>query len=106
MDYSVTSADDGRILTLQAADRLLIQLDENPTTGFRWTVDTVDDQIISMQNSTYAPPAAGALGGGGTHHFTFVVKQRGVTPVRFKLWREWLGDASVTRRYELTVRVL
>lgn len=106
MDYPVTSADNGRLLTLQAADRLLVQLAENPTTGFRWAVDTVDDHIISMQNSTYAPPAAGAIGGGGTRQFTFVAKQSGVTPVRFKLWREWLGDASVTQRYELTVQVL
>lgn len=106
MEYPVTSADNGRLLTLQAADRLLIQLDENPTTGFQWVVDTVDDHIITMQSSTYTPLAVGAMGGSGTHHFTFVAKQSGVTPLRFKLWREWLGDASVTRRYELTVQVL
>lgn len=106
MDYSVTRADNGRLLTLQVADRLLIQLDENSTTGFRWAIDTIDDHILGMESATYVPLGAGAIGGGGTRHFTFVAKQSGVMPVRFKLWREWLGDASVTQRYELTVRVL
>ncbi|MEZ4732111.1 MAG: protease inhibitor I42 family protein [Caldilineaceae bacterium] len=106
MIYTLTSANQGEVLELRPADRLLIRLPENPTTGFQWAVDTIDDRFVGVQSATYEIASNAGIGGGGTRLFRLVAKQAGVTQVRLKLWREWLGDSSVTQWYQLTIRVL
>jgi inhibitor of cysteine peptidase len=97
--------DSGRRLMAPPNTQVVVQLPENPTTGYRWSVDQLDEAILAPGDSTYRADSDGAIGGGGVHTFSFTARQPGATQLRLKLWREWEGDASVTDRFEAAIQV-
>jgi len=102
---TLTEADNGKVIDVSQGDTITIQLPENPTTGFRWAVDKLDDQVVAMGQDDYAAATGGGIGGGGTHRFTLKAARSGTAQLRLKLWREWEGDASIRNRFDVTIRV-
>ena len=102
---TVTAADQGGTVTLQPGQRLIVQLAENPTTGFRWAKVQGDEEIIPLKDSTYVVISAAAIGGGGQRNFIFEAGKPGSTPLQFKLWREWEGESSVQQRFGIKLVV-
>jgi inhibitor of cysteine peptidase len=102
-NVSLTGDDNGRSLALREGDVVAIQLAENPTTGFRWDVDHVDEGV-ELIDDTYSPGAAPQFGSGGLREFRF--RYRGLAPTRITLknWRSWEGESSVVARF--TVELL
>jgi inhibitor of cysteine peptidase len=103
--YTLDQADQGGSFEIHPGDLLEIHLAENPTTGFRWAVAAVNEQVLHAQGSTYTPTSGAGVGGSGERVFTFAATTAGVSPLAFKLWRDWLGDASITQRYQVTIVV-
>ena len=102
----LTQADNGKSVEARPGDLIIIRLPENPTTGFRWTVDKVDPLYVEAQGSSFSAARDAAVGGGGERTFSFKVKGEGGTGnIGLKLWREWEGDASVIERYRVAVKV-
>ncbi|HEY9628009.1 MAG TPA: protease inhibitor I42 family protein [Coleofasciculaceae cyanobacterium] len=104
MSLSVTAADSGKSLEVSSGDTLSLQLPENPTTGYRWAVQSPENQNLELQSSEFSPPSSG-IGGSGQRVFTFRAKSSGTANLQLKEWREWEGDRSILNRFELTVRV-
>lgn len=102
---TLTERDSGRSLVVQSNTQVFVQLPEHPTTGYRWSVDQLDEAIVAPQDSTYRAASDNAIGGGGVHIFSFTARQPGTTQLRLKLWREWEGDASITERFEAAIQV-
>ena len=101
---TLTRADEGRTVDVHAGDTVLVRLEENPTTGYRWAAEAGDDQVVALESSDYVQPGS-AVGGGGERLFTFRAKKAGSATVRLKLWREWEGETSVARTFTVAVRV-
>jgi inhibitor of cysteine peptidase len=102
----LTQADNSKSVEARPGDLIIIRLPENPTTGFRWTVDNVDPLCVEAQGSSFSPGRDGAVGGGGERTFSFQVKGEGGTGnIGLKLRREWETDASPVERYSVTVKV-
>ncbi len=102
---TLTEADKGKFIEVHKGDEIVIQLKENPTTGYRWAVDKTDNTVLALQNLGFSPTPGTGIGGGGTRTFTFIVKQPGTVQLQLKLWREWQGDSSIIDRYDVTLRV-
>ena len=102
---TLTQADNSKTVDVRRGDTIVVQLAENPTTGFRWAADNLDEQVVKPQNDSYSPASGGGVGGGGTRTFTLLAAGAGTAPLRFKLWREWEGDKSITQRFEVNLRV-
>jgi inhibitor of cysteine peptidase len=102
----LTKADSAKSVEARPGDLIIIRLPENPTTGFRWTVDKVDPLCGEAQESSFSPARDATVGGGGERTFSFQVKGEGGTGnIGLKLRREWEGDASVVERFGVTVKV-
>jgi inhibitor of cysteine peptidase len=104
-ELRLTHADDGQTRKIPKNDYLVIELEENPTTGYRWAIDVVDDDVLVLRSSELILPPDPMIGGGGTRVFSFEAKAVGTTPIRLKKWREWEGDDSVIDRFGVTVSV-
>jgi inhibitor of cysteine peptidase len=76
---------------LQVGDTLVVELLENPTTGFRWTA-SVGSQLAPSADSFVPAPGSGA-GGGGVRTLKFGVVAPGSGEVRVQLRREWESAA-------------
>lgn len=73
-----------------------VRLQENPTTGYSWTVEAANG-LEQVGDSFEAGSAA--LGAAGVHVLRFRAARPGSLELRLKHWREWEGEASVTNRF-------
>jgi len=83
--------------------RFSIELDENPTTGYRWSAPAFDEKYLVLEADEYAPAAGAAIGGGGVRRFVFAVKSAGRTAIRLENKRPWERDAAPEATFEMTV---
>jgi inhibitor of cysteine peptidase len=101
----LSQANANQTVELTLGDILSITLPENPTTGYRWALQAIDDRLLELQASTYSPALTTGMGGGGQHCFTFQTKAAGMSLLELKEWRDWEGDASVIKRFTITVQI-
>jgi inhibitor of cysteine peptidase len=102
---TLTEADNGKLVTLGPGESLQITLNENPSTGFRWTLEGGTDEILELLNSNFVQATGLGPGGGGQHVWRFRSKNTGDTRLVLKRWRSWEGDKSIVERLEFTIRV-
>ncbi|SFN32108.1 protease inhibitor I42 family protein [Proteiniclasticum ruminis] len=85
---------------------LEIILEENPTTGYSWTMDDYDTSLLKLEKDEYsASTTEGAVGSGGTHLYRFTGQKEGNITLIFRYYRNWEGkDTAVeVREYSITV---
>lgn len=82
--------DDGRTITLKSGGTLIIELEGNPTTGFSWEVQAVDDAVLAPQGDPqYTASETGLVGSGGVFTFTFKAASKGETTLQLVYHRSW-----------------
>lgn len=85
---------------------LEILLEENPTTGYSWTVDDYDTSILKLEKDEYsASTTEGTVGSGGTHLYRFTGQKEGKITLTFRYYRNWedKDTAIEVRDYSITV---
>jgi inhibitor of cysteine peptidase len=83
---------------------VILYLPENPTTGYRWSVDADSlGAVLTLDDSTFAV-ATPAAGSGGTRRFQFSTVAPGTAQVNLSLVRSWQPDVPIDT-YSLTVTV-
>ena len=95
--------DRGKTVSIAVGTRFSIELDENPTTGYRWSAPTFDEKYLVLEADEYTPAAGAAIGGGGIRQFVFAVKSAGRTAIRLENKRPWERDAAPAATFEMTV---
>jgi inhibitor of cysteine peptidase len=92
--------DDGRRIAVSVGDEIEVRLSENATTGYRWAAEPSHAGLEVREG-----PAdyGGATGSGGAAVFRVRVRSPGEVTLAFKHWRAFEGDASVTRRFCVTL---
>jgi inhibitor of cysteine peptidase len=104
-DLTLTPENDNATVELHPGDRLIIEVPENATTGFRWYVGPFDESVIQLVGEDGAATDPPGIGAGGIHRFTFEARAPGSTTLDLRHWREWEGDKSILGRLRATVRV-
>ena len=88
----VTTAEEGRAVTLSPGDELIVRLAANRTTGYRWQLaDDPAPVLASEAEVTYEPLEAGdgRVGAGGNDVWRFRAAQPGEAELVFEYWRPW-----------------
>jgi inhibitor of cysteine peptidase len=101
--YGVKDA--GKSVTVAVGTHFTIELEENPTTGYKWSSPEFDEKILALTADQYTPAEGAAVGGGGTRKFRFVARSAGRTTIRLAYKRPWERDVAPEARFELTVAV-
>lgn len=92
----IFQVDQGKIFEVHQGDRIVIRIDENPTTGYQWEITSINQQIVELVESDYVIAPGGGIGGGGTRIFRFKAISPGTTSIQLKLCRAWEpGDTSI-----------
>jgi len=95
--------DRGSSVDVREGDAIVVELPENPTTGYRWAVHRIDPDILSLEASDFISPPGAAMGASGQRSLLFRVTGHGRADVELRLWRDWEGDDSAIDRYPFTV---
>ena len=92
-DIVVTEADLDREVVARVGDAIVVQLPENPTTGFRWGLASPGDNILELARDEFQAAAHTGVGGGGLRMLRFAVKRAGSVRIQLKLSRSWESGA-------------
>jgi len=97
---TLSEQDNGRTVEVNAGDVVTVRLKENPTTGFRWTVESAGGLVLAGDEYE---GGGGGMGAAGVRVLQFRSPGAGAHELRLKNRREWEGDSSVTERFNLTI---
>ena len=104
-DILMSQADRGQERQALPGQRVLIQLPENPTTGYQWHIEAFDARVLTASGSDFAAPSGGLLGAGGLRTFVFTALAPGSTPVRLVYRRSWEPKAPAGEAFEVRIQV-
>jgi predicted secreted protein len=93
--------DSSRTVEVGAGSVITVALAENPTTGYRWTVETAG----GLERIGDRSEGGGGFGAASMRVFEFRASQAGSHTLRLKNWREWEGESSVIKRFEAQILV-
>jgi inhibitor of cysteine peptidase len=94
----------GRTVDLVVGEIMELRLEENPTTGFRWSM--VGDGAPACTVETSAFEARSAVPGqGGERAWRFRAALAGSCDIRLLYRRGWESDAKSARTFEVHVQV-
>lgn len=84
--------------------RVTLVLDENPSTGYLWSVRIGRPEILTLDGERYTPDDLSGMmdGAGGLHAYTFSAKAKGTTAVHFDLISHQ-DEITQKRKYLITV---
>lgn len=85
-------------------ETIYVRVVENPTTGYRWSVESLDTDLLRLEGSEFETSGSG-IGAAGKRTFVFTAASRGRGQIVLRLWREWQGTGTVIDTRELTVTV-
>ena len=100
----LTDQDSGLTIHIKLGEVVTVRLNENPTTGYSWMVETygglekIDDYLEAVETG-------GAIGAGGVHVFQFRTTCSCSCELHIKNWREWEGESSVLARFFVNIIV-
>ena len=100
----LVESDNGRTVDIHVDELVRVNLPENATSGYRWAIDSYDEECLETL-ATEPRYTAEALGSGGDVTFIFRGKKIGTGEIVLKHWRHWEGDASVTTRFRILLHV-
>jgi len=84
-------------------DSFRIQLSENPTTGYRWHLQSAVAPALSILEDSFEV-AGSAYGSGGVRHWTFMANNPAVVALRIERRRGWQSQPVETFETTVTVR--
>jgi len=90
----LSDAAHGRAVPAQVGDTIVVELAENPTTGFRWTVTAIDTRALQAAGDEFRRDPRAGVGGGGLRVFRFTARKRGTTSLELKLARSWESGSA------------
>lgn len=100
----LSDADNGRSISLSLSAELIVALPENPTTGYRWRVDSPSGPLALVADDFAVDRAAGA-GAAGVRTFTFRAAAAGRASLRLSLCREWEHERPPLQRFSASVDI-
>jgi len=105
-EYVFGQKDNGALVQVQRDAKITIELNENPTTGYRWTISSIDEAFLVPEGDAFAPPDQKTPGAGGLHRFFFRAKSAGSTALTLINKRAWQRDDQAVAAFNLAIRIL
>jgi inhibitor of cysteine peptidase len=102
----LTEQETNKSFDLNVGEPVVIRLAENPTTGYLWNIDQLDENVLSVEGSEFSQsPGGGLVGAGGIRTIRLRPKGPGVTQLSLTNKRPWEGDASAVGQFAVTLRI-
>lgn len=97
----VNSTANGEILTIPVSDRVVVRLNENPTTGYVWNATAAKG--LSIISDTYTAPDTGLIGAGGYREW--ILSPASVDTYTFSAvcLRPWVGATADDATFSLVI---
>ncbi len=96
----VNNQTNGKTVVLEAGQTLVIRLPENPTTGYRWAVESGGTMRLDVDEFF---PIGTDVGAGGTRQLQWRAESSGKHHISLVLRRSWEATNMAIEHFSLTV---
>ena len=104
-EHVVTDDDNEKTISVQKGDSVTLQLSENPTTGYRWSLDQHDPSILEPVGGSTFSSSSTASGAGGRKDFVFAARAKGNTDIALTLRRAWEKQNPAKKQFHIRIEV-
>jgi inhibitor of cysteine peptidase len=104
-DCILTEKDNGKEVEVPVGKQVRIDLPENPTTGYQWSLSDLKSEVLALKSDDYAPAHPSSMGGGGIRQFLFEATSPGKSKLCLKNMRAWEGEDAAVKTFTVTVIV-
>jgi inhibitor of cysteine peptidase len=105
-EYVFGEKDNGALVQVRRGAKITIELKENPTTGYRWTISNIDEAFLKPEGDEFLPPDRKTPGAGGVRRFFLRAEGAGSTTVSLIDKRVWQRDEKAVGAFNLAIRIL
>jgi len=102
-EVRLSAKDEGRQIELSGDQLLVITLEANPSTGYRWEVEEVDEKVLRQVGEIEFQPESDLLGAPGKQILRFQVVGPGQTDLKLIYRRPWEKEVEPAREFSLQV---
>jgi inhibitor of cysteine peptidase len=104
-EIELTRNDNGKTVEAQVGDYVLIELPENPTTGYLWTLGVKEGTgTATLSDSRYTVANDSGIGAGGMRTFLVNVRSPGIATIEIKLRRQWEPESAAIDRFNAVIK--
>ena len=103
--HSPVFVDASQPATVNAGEDFFIALPSNVTTGYSWTAQVGDNNLLAYEGNVYQPPLAGLMGAGGQQIFILHANRSGTTTITFSYAAPFNANAAPSKTLTFTVTV-
>ena len=82
-----------------------LELEENPTTGYKWMSPMFDPALFTLERDEFQLPERAAIGTGGIRQFIFRAKAVGQGTIQLIKKRPWQTDKQSVARFALSIDI-
>ncbi|HXH39670.1 MAG TPA: protease inhibitor I42 family protein [Thermoanaerobaculia bacterium] len=104
MTILLSEVDRTSTVSVPLSEEVVLELEENPSTGYRWTIETTGESVEQLA-STFTPSPSAGIGGGGRRVVRFLASRPGTTTIRAALRRTWEQSDRMIKQYAVTITV-
>jgi len=105
-EYVFGEKDNGALVQIRRDAKITIELNENPTTGYRWMISNIDEAFLVPAGDAFVPPGKKSPGAGGLRRFFFRAKNAHSTALTLINKRAWQRDDQAVGTFNLAIRIL
>ncbi|MBM3696221.1 MAG: protease inhibitor I42 family protein [Actinobacteria bacterium] len=96
---------DGAVIEVKVGERVTLELEGNPTTGYSWQITEIDPAVLAPSGEPDYQSSSDADGAGGVYTFRFDAVGAGETEVVLQYFPSWQEPSDTARVRSFTVRV-
>jgi inhibitor of cysteine peptidase len=108
-DLSLDASYSGKKVEVKVGNVVAVNLDSNPSTGFRWELAGIsDEQVLQLLGQEFRQAEAGQsemVGAGGQEVWTFKAVGEGEAELSLEYSRPWPGGEKAVETFRATVSV-
>jgi inhibitor of cysteine peptidase len=90
-------------LTVRRGEKFKIELQSNPSTGYRWQLVFFNKSILKHLSSEFAPKTINQIGTAGIQRFKFEATKEGTTIIKLIYKRPWERETKKAVEYFVNV---
>ena len=105
-DLVLSEKDNGALVQASRGSKITLELEENPTTGYRWIVNGIDEIFLVPEGDAFLTGDQMGLGAGGVRRFFFRAKGTGYTSLNLINKRAQQSDNEAIGVFKLALRIV
>ena len=104
-ELTLTEAQHGGRFTVHVGDTIDLRLSENASTGYRWSIASLDRALLQVEAEDY-DAGNGAVGSGGTVAWVLRANRAGSGRLELVKSRAWEGQKEADERFAVELRIV